>query len=132
MEYNEENRTNIQQQLIFKYFIESIQKQQQNKSMDFSRKITEQSSNKDFLNEVFKHIQQTQKYLRNVNQQDSIDSSISTNCIPLEKHYKSNTLSIPSDINQNDVYGERRRKNNEAAKRSRDARRVKEDEIALR
>lgn len=33
---------------------------------------------------------------------------------------------------QNDVYLERRRKNNEAAKRSRDARRAKEDEIALK
>lgn len=33
---------------------------------------------------------------------------------------------------KDDAYWERRRKNNEAAKRSRDARRVKEDEIALR
>ena len=31
-----------------------------------------------------------------------------------------------------DSYKERRRKNNEAAKRSRDARRAKEDDIALR
>jgi bZIP factor len=37
-----------------------------------------------------------------------------------------------NDGNKDDAYWERRRKNNEAAKRSRDARRVKEDEIALR
>lgn len=35
-------------------------------------------------------------------------------------------------INIDDAYRERRRKNNEAAKRSRDARRAKEDDIALR
>jgi bZIP factor len=34
--------------------------------------------------------------------------------------------------NNVDAYKERRRKNNEAAKRSRDARRAKEDDIALR
>lgn len=33
---------------------------------------------------------------------------------------------------QDDAYWERRRKNNEAAKRSRDSRRAKEDEIAIR
>ena len=33
---------------------------------------------------------------------------------------------------KDDAYWERRRKNNEAAKRSRDARRAKEDEIAIR
>lgn len=36
------------------------------------------------------------------------------------------------DPNNADAYKERRRKNNEAAKRSRDARRAKEDDIALR
>jgi hypothetical protein len=34
--------------------------------------------------------------------------------------------------NKDDAYWERRKKNNEAAKRSRDARRAKEDEIAIR
>jgi bZIP factor len=33
---------------------------------------------------------------------------------------------------KDEAYWERRRKNNEAAKRSRDARRAKEDEIAIR
>ena len=37
-----------------------------------------------------------------------------------------------NDTLKDDAYWERRRKNNEAAKRSRDARRAKEDEIALR
>lgn len=36
------------------------------------------------------------------------------------------------DLDDKDTYRERRRKNNEAAKRSRDARRAKEDDIALR
>ena len=39
---------------------------------------------------------------------------------------------IDSDNPNADAYKERRRKNNEAAKRSRDARRAKEDDIALR
>ncbi|CAN8031201.1 unnamed protein product [Ixodes persulcatus] len=38
---------------------------------------------------------------------------------------------LPDDL-KDDAYWERRRKNNEAAKRSRDARRAKEDEIAIR
>lgn len=38
---------------------------------------------------------------------------------------------LPNDV-KDDAYWERRRKNNEAAKRSRDARRAKEDEIAIR
>ena len=39
--------------------------------------------------------------------------------------------SLPDD-QKDDLYWERRRKNNEAAKRSRDARRAKEDQIAIR
>lgn len=39
--------------------------------------------------------------------------------------------SLPDSL-KDDAYWERRRKNNEAAKRSRDARRAKEDEIAIR
>jgi len=38
---------------------------------------------------------------------------------------------LPNDV-KDEAYWERRRKNNEAAKRSRDARRAKEDEIAIR
>lgn len=37
-----------------------------------------------------------------------------------------------NNLVKDDAYWERRRKNNEAAKRSRDARRIKEDEIAIR
>ena len=36
------------------------------------------------------------------------------------------------DSQKDEAYWERRRKNNDAAKRSRDARRAKEDEIAIR
>ena len=39
--------------------------------------------------------------------------------------------SLP-DEQKDDAYWERRRKNNEAAKRSRDTRRAKEDQIAIR
>lgn len=44
---------------------------------------------------------------------------------------KKRTGRLPEDL-KDDAYWERRRKNNEAAKRSRDARRAKEDEIAIR
>lgn len=39
--------------------------------------------------------------------------------------------SLPEEL-KDEAYWERRRKNNEAAKRSRDLRRAKEDEIAIR
>ena len=48
---------------------------------------------------------------------------------------RSRNSSIDDSVNlgnTDDAYRERRRKNNEAAKRSRDARRAKEDDIALR
>ncbi|XP_046571073.1 cell death specification protein 2-like [Haliotis rubra] len=41
------------------------------------------------------------------------------------------TIPVPEE-RKDDAYWERRRKNNEAAKRSRDARRMKEEEIAMR
>lgn len=50
-------------------------------------------------------------------------------------HYKKVSLAyhVPCYLNpQDECYWERRRKNNEAAKRSRDSRRAKEDEIAIR
>ncbi|KAI3381907.1 hypothetical protein SNEBB_010206 [Seison nebaliae] len=52
------------------------------------------------------------------------DSSSSTSSSSLDKS--------KNDLKKDELYWERRRKNNEAAKRSRDARRMKEDEIALR
>jgi len=141
---------NAQKQLFFKYLIESIQKQQQqqDKPIDCSTKITYPfgsnlssdnllNSNENSLKEFYKRIQQVQEHLVNINQQNSIINSLSTNSIPPKKRYKSNSsLSPPppppsSDVNQDDPYSERRRKNNEAAKRSRDTRRAKEDEIAL-
>lgn len=48
-----------------------------------------------------------------------------------EDNGKKRARSVPDDI-KDEAYWERRRKNNEAAKRSRDARRAKEDDIALR
>ncbi|CAF0747406.1 unnamed protein product [Rotaria sp. Silwood1] len=145
MEQNEENINKNQQELFLKYFIEAIQKQQQQQqvgSIDFSTRINQYNklirpfssysltdnhlnSNENILQQFYKHL------LKNVNQQDQYVSSISTNSISIKKDYKSNT-SLPSPKNQDDVYWERRKKNNEAAKRSRDARRAKEDEIALR
>ena len=42
------------------------------------------------------------------------------------------SMSLNPDDNKDDRYWERRRKNNMAAKRSRDARRVKENQIAMK
>jgi len=113
------------------------------------------SSNDDFSKQFRKRIQQAQERLVNrvkdspiktSNQfQEKIPSpSSTTNPIPPKKRYRPNTpppeissSNLSQPINQetdtkDDAYWERRRKNNEAAKRSRDARRAKEDEIALR
>ncbi|CAF0787802.1 unnamed protein product [Didymodactylos carnosus] len=53
---------------------------------------------------------------------------------PLQEQIQSTRINLDSysDMSKDDTYRERRRKNNEAAKRSRDARRAKEDEIAIR
>uniref|UniRef100_UPI003AADB708 hepatic leukemia factor-like isoform X1 n=1 Tax=Centroberyx gerrardi TaxID=166262 RepID=UPI003AADB708 len=45
---------------------------------------------------------------------------------------KARKIFIPDDMKQDDKYWARRRKNNMAAKRSRDARRLKENQIAIR
>ncbi|XP_073684384.1 hepatic leukemia factor-like isoform X1 [Garra rufa] len=45
---------------------------------------------------------------------------------------KARKVFIPNDMKQDDKYWARRRKNNMAAKRSRDARRLKENQIAIR
>ncbi|XP_042363991.1 hepatic leukemia factor-like isoform X1 [Plectropomus leopardus] len=45
---------------------------------------------------------------------------------------KARKIFIPEDLKQDDKYWARRRKNNLAAKRSRDARRLKENQIAIR
>ncbi|XP_072502849.1 hepatic leukemia factor isoform X3 [Notamacropus eugenii] len=45
---------------------------------------------------------------------------------------KARKVFIPEDLKQDDKYWARRRKNNMAAKRSRDARRLKENQIAIR
>ncbi|OWA52445.1 putative Thyrotroph embryonic factor [Hypsibius exemplaris] len=49
----------------------------------------------------------------------------------LDEHGKKRGRSVPDEV-KDEAYWERRRKNNEAAKRSRDSRRHKEDEIALK
>lgn len=74
----------------------------------------------------------------------SSSSSESTGSV-INMHSMSQSSSVPSltaggrrrprslpDEQKDDAYWERRRKNNEAAKRSRDARRAKEDQIAIR
>lgn len=74
----------------------------------------------------------------------SSPSSESTGSV-INMHSMSQSSSVPSltaggrrrprslpDEQKDDAYWERRRKNNEAAKRSRDARRAKEDQIAIR
>lgn len=112
------------------------------------------SSKDDFSKQFNKRIQQAQDRLlnrlndspiKNTNQpQDKIHSPSSTTTnIPPKKRYRPSSPPpemSPTNVNlqqnhdgeKDDAYWERRRKNNEAAKRSRDARRAKEDEIALR
>ena len=58
----------------------------------------------------------------------SSPSSIDSN-VPPRKRGRSNS---DGTVIKDEAYWERRRKNNEAAKRSRDSRRAKEDEIAIR
>ena len=113
------------------------------------------SSTDDFSKQFRKRIQQAQERLvhrlkdsptkTSTPLQEKIHSPSSTTTnIPPKKRYRPNTpppeisssnLSQPTNQDtdtKDDAYWERRRKNNEAAKRSRDARRAKEDEIALR
>jgi hypothetical protein len=139
MEPNEENN---QQKLFLKYFIESYRKQQLDGPVDFSTKQSAsihpfgsyaasdnlRNSNEDFLSKFYKHLQKSQEDSINANQLNSAS-------LPLKKRVKSNTpppLPPVADMNQDGSYSDRRRKNNEAAKRSRDLRRVKEDEIAIK
>jgi hypothetical protein len=73
------------------------------------------------------------------------ESETSTIAIPPKKRPHTNSVSMVSDHLRNDVidplladqakditYWDKRKKNNESAKRSRDARRMKEEQIALR
>uniref|UniRef100_T1JLS6 BZIP domain-containing protein n=2 Tax=Strigamia maritima TaxID=126957 RepID=T1JLS6_STRMM len=62
---------------------------------------------------------------------DSSPPSSSTSCVVSGGSVKRKPRTLPDEL-KDDAYWERRRKNNEAAKRSRDARRAKEDEIAIR
>lgn len=59
-------------------------------------------------------------------------ASASTKLIESAKTSVRSRQSSADDLDKDEAYKERRRKNNEAAKRSRDARRAKEDDIALR
>ncbi|CAF0830706.1 unnamed protein product [Adineta steineri] len=144
MEQNEENTNVNPQQLFLQYLFQSLQKQQQQQKqtdepIDFSTKITEQSS----LSIQNKHNQFTHpfsSYLSSISDNSNTDILKQFNrhkqdlSIPLKKRSRSNTSTPPPllDTNPNSSYSERRKKNNEAAKRSRDARRIKEDEIAIR
>jgi hypothetical protein len=123
----EQNTNNNPQQLFLKYLIESIQKQQ-DRPIDFSTKITEQQSSLSIQNKHHPFVSYSSSSNGDFFKQ--VQDRISTNSIPLKKRYRSDTSS--PDINRNDTYSERRKKNNEAAKRSRDTRRAKEDEIAIR
>ena len=59
------------------------------------------------------------------------DNSENSNNVNLTAAGRRRPRSLP-DEQKDELYWERRRKNNEAAKRSRDARRAKEDQIAIR
>lgn len=58
-------------------------------------------------------------------------TGLSSSSQPSSSSRKRSMRTLPTE-QKDDAYWERRRKNNEAAKRSRDARRAKEDEIAIR
>lgn len=127
MEKNEENTTQYQE-LFLKYFIQSIQKQQhqQNGPIDFSLKYCQPSAvlteNKhQSLNLVENRLNEFYKNLYNFTEENQ----------PINSSPETKSLS-PKTKNQDEGYWERRKKNNEAAKRSRDARRAKEDQMALR
>lgn len=87
-------------------------------------------------------LQPPKKRHRTITNEDLLDSTTSVSIISTTNISTPPTPSTPStslnvndessSIVKDDAYWERRRKNNEAAKRSRDARRAKEDEIALR
>jgi hypothetical protein len=142
---NEKNANTNLQQLFFKCLIESIQKQQQNGPIDFStntikKEITEQSSSPPKHNKSIRpfnayrlslplDIYSSSNSLLHSNE-ELLNRIQQENSIPFKKRVRPCTP--PSDKDQHGTYSERRRKNNEAAKRSRDVRRVKEDEIALR
>ncbi|XP_076282191.1 transcription factor giant [Lasioglossum baleicum] len=63
---------------------------------------------------------------------ESVKRSNETTNTKMRRVSKSPTLPTSTVDEKDAAYWERRRKNNEAAKRSRDARRAKEDEIAIR
>nr|XP_033320955.1 hepatic leukemia factor-like isoform X2 [Megalopta genalis] len=63
---------------------------------------------------------------------ETVKKSNETTNIKMKRVSKSPILPTSTDDEKDAAYWERRRKNNEAAKRSRDARRAKEDEIAIR
>lgn len=62
---------------------------------------------------------------------NSTECSAAASPMPRDCTHRKRGKSLPEEI-KNECYWERRRKNNEAAKKSRDARRTKEDEISIR
>ena len=111
------------------------------------------STTEDFSKQFRKRIQQAHERLstrpkdsptKGASQEKMPSPSSTPTIIPPKKRYRPNTpppeistSNLSQQMHQegdtkDEAYWERRRKNNEAAKRSRDARRAKEDEIALR
>ncbi|KAK0082528.1 hypothetical protein PV325_007937 [Microctonus aethiopoides] len=74
-----------------------------------------------------------EKYEKFRNQMmDTVRSTNKTTNIKMRRSKSPSATPTSTDDAKNSAYWERRRKNNEAAKKSRDARRAKEDEIAIR
>lgn len=63
---------------------------------------------------------------------DSVKKSNEGTNVKMRRTNRNNNVPTSTAEDRDSAYWERRRKNNEAAKRSRDARRAKEDEIAIR
>ncbi|KAJ8309253.1 hypothetical protein KUTeg_014127 [Tegillarca granosa] len=61
----------------------------------------------------------------------SVDNISGSSIVSMQTQSRKRPRSLPDSM-KDEAYWDRRRKNNEAAKRSRDARRAKEDEIAIR
>ncbi|KAK0163466.1 hypothetical protein PV327_007141 [Microctonus hyperodae] len=83
----------------------------------------------DMLEDVFSN----EKYneFRNT-MLESVKKTNKTTNIKMRRSRSPSAIPTSTDDTKSSAYWERRRKNNEAAKRSRDARRAKEDEIAIR
>ena len=87
--------------------------------------VDSQEKYAEFREKMMKNMEVTRSKVKRVADTSSEDSNVSLEMTP--QHH-----STPTRDGKDAAYWERRRKNNEAAKRSRDARRQKENEIAVR